>query len=130
MSALDMADVMDGLAELCVTADLARNVYSFPVESVSVPCVVVAYPTTIEFDLTFKRGGDRMVVPLFFVVGKANSRDTRDALSLVMTGTGSIKEALDGAQSFGDVRITDAAIQELTIGGVPYMAARFQAEVI
>lgn len=128
MGAMDLTAIMEGLAARAV--GLAPNVYDFPVESVTVPCIVVGYPTDIEFDMTFQRGGDRLVVPVWYVVGKVTTKFARDALSVVLAGVASIKSQLDGATDFGDVRITDAVIDELTVGGVTYVSARFDTEVL
>ena len=117
---------MDGLAALAP----ATNAYAWPVESVTVPCFVVGYPTSIDFDMTFKRGGDTFILPVWQIVGKGTTKTARDALSAALTGVGSVKEALDGAQSFGDVRVTDAAIESITIAGVEYVGIRFTCEVI
>ena len=42
----NLTAVMDGLATLA--AGLAPQVYAYPVEAVTVPCVVVGYPVTID----------------------------------------------------------------------------------
>jgi len=125
-----MAVCMDGLAGLVETANLAENVYAWPAESVTPPCAVVGYPSDITFDLTFNRGGDQWVFPLWFVVGKSSSPDSRDALSDVLSDAVSIKSTLDGLQTFGDVRVTDAKIAEITIAAVTYIAAQFDCEVL
>lgn len=120
-----LAEIMDGLAALAP----ATNKYAWPVGQVSVPCFVVGYPT-VEFDITFKRGGDKFVVPVWQVVGQTSSIDARNALSAALTGVGSVKEALDGARAFGDVRVTDAGIAEITIAGVVHIGVKFMVEVV
>lgn len=124
-----LSEIMDGLAALAPGA-LTQNAYAWPVESVTVPCFVVGYPTRIIFDLTFKRGGDTYEIPVWYVVGKASSVVSRDALSVALTGVSSVKEALDGSQTFGSVRVTDAVIEEFAISSVTHIAIRYSVEVL
>lgn len=128
MSEMDLTAIMEGLAGRA--EGLASNVYDYPAESVTVPCIVVGYPTDIEFDTAFQRGGDRLTVPVWYVVGKGTTKFARDALSVVLAGVASVKSQLDGDTDFGDVRVTDASIDEITIGAVTYIAARFDTEVL
>jgi hypothetical protein len=121
----DVAAAMDGLATAC--ASLADNVYPWPADSVSVPCVVVGYPTTIDFDSTMARGADELVIPVWYVVGKTSTKDARDRLSTIIP---TMKNALDGAYAFGDVRATTAGIAEMTVSATTYLAVRFDCEVI
>ena len=125
-----MTAVMDGLAALAVTAGLADNVYAWPADSVTVPCLVVGYPSGLAYDGTYGRGMDTWTLPLWFVVGKASTKDARDRLSTILNDSSSVKSALDGAQTFGDVRVTTARVTEVTIGAVAYLAAEFECEVV
>jgi hypothetical protein len=129
VAAFDLVATMDGLSALLVTATIAPNNYAYPVGSVTVPCTVVGYPTTIDFDTTFVRGGDRAVLPLWHVVGKSGTKDARDALSAVLADASSVKSALDGLQSFGSVRVTDAEIAELTIAAITHIGVKYTVEV-
>lgn len=121
-----LSDVMDGLA--LRVEGLAPQVYAWPAESVTVPCIVIGFPTTIDYDTAFYGGGDRLVFPLWYVVGKSGTKSARDALSEVMSGAQSIKQALDGSTAFGDLRATDASIEEISIAAVTYLAAMFTVE--
>jgi hypothetical protein len=95
--AVRLGDLMDAIA-LRVPRGATGRVYAWPVETISPPCAVVAYPNDpIDFDLTYGRGSDRLRIPLYFMVGKAVERTARDALSGVLTGATGIKDALDGA---------------------------------
>lgn len=125
-----MADCMDGIATLLTTSALTPNVYGWPADSVNVPCFVVGYPTRLEFDGTYLRGMDTWTFPVWHVVGKSNTKDARDKLSTAMNDTSSIKSALDGAQTFGDVRVTTARVTEVTVAGVAFLAAEYEVEVI
>ena len=126
----NLTAVMDGLAALATTAAIAPQVYAYPVESATVPCIVVGYPTDIELDVTFQRGGDAVRLPVWYLAGKSNTADTRDRLSTILADASSVKSAFDGAQSFGDVRVTDVGIEEITVAAIAYIAAKFTVEVI
>jgi hypothetical protein len=133
MSAIDMAGTMDALAAKVPTT-AAYRVFAWPVEDVTPPCVVVGYPTSIDFDLTMDRGSDMAVFPVWYVVGKVAGKQARDALSAIITGAAGIKNALDGPLTVGsstaDVRVTDCTPETITVAAVPYLAARFDCEVI
>jgi hypothetical protein len=116
-----MSDIMDGLAALA--APLVPQTYAFPVEAVTVPCVVVGYP-----DVVYDH--DVWTLPVYFLVGAPDRVEARDALSLILTEAASIKEAFDGAHAWGDVRVTDASIEEVKVSAVSYLAARFNVEVL
>lgn len=117
--------MMDQIAALIS----APNVYAYPAEAVTVPCAIVAYPSEIEYDLTFGSDSVRLVFPIFYVVGGSGD-EARDAISAVLVEAPSIKASLDGAHAFGDVRVTDAQIEDVSIAGVTYLATRFDAEVL
>jgi hypothetical protein len=115
--------VMDGLAA-CVTT--IPNVYAWPVESVTVPCVLVDYPA-VELDTAMGRGADTWTVPVLYLVGRTGTRDARDDLSTVVPV---LKAALDGLHAFGDVRVTGVTVTIVTVGAVGYLGAKLECEVI
>lgn len=133
MSAIDLAGTMDALAAK-VPAAASYRVHAWPMESITPPCVVVGYPKSIDFDTTFGRGSDTAVFPVWFIVGKIATKQSRDALSEIITGAAGIKDALDGALTVGattaDVRVTDCTPEEVTVAATTYMAARFDCEVV
>ena len=124
-----LSDIMDGLAELA-PGDLSQNVYPWSADSITVPCVVVGYPTRVEYDLTFQRGGDTYEIPVWYVVGQTSSKTSRDRLSTALTGVVSVKEALDGNHDFGAVRVTDATVETFVIGELTHIAIRYSCEVL
>lgn len=123
---MTLSDVMDGLADLTGM----DNAYAWPAENISVPCAVVGFPTHVEFDLVYGRGADTFQLPVWLVVGKSGTIDSRNRLSEKLTGVASIKEQLDGSHDFGSVRCTDAEVAELSVAGTPYVAIKFNVEVI
>jgi hypothetical protein len=121
--------IMRALATAIDDAGLVAQVYDFPVESVTVPCVVVGYPTRWEFDAAFGQTGvGTAVLPLWYAVGKTGTEDARNALSDVLSQAGSVKTLLEAITAY-DVRVTSAEVAEMVISGVAYLAAKFECEV-
>ena len=123
-----MAALMDGVAASLLSATVAPENYAYPAQAVTVPCTVVGYPT-IEYDGTMGRGMDTWVVPVWYVTGKSNAKDSRDLVSAAMIGANSVKTALDGAHSWGDARVLRSEPAELQIGEATYLAAKSECEV-
>jgi len=132
VSGIDLSATMDAIANELIDAGVVTRAYPYPVESVQPPCVVVAYPEAITFDLTFGRGADVATYPVYFITGLTTDKTARDALSDILAGVGSIKATLDG--DLGGVvqsaRVTDASVESVTVAGVTYIAAKFNLEVI
>lgn len=122
---------MDAIANTARSADIMADVHAYPAESVTVPCLVVGYPEDIEFDVTFKRGSDKAVFPLYALVGKVTELDARNRLSDVITGAAGVKDALDGnlGGAVATARVTDCKPEAVTVGGVEYLSATFSIEV-
>lgn len=131
--ALDnLAAVMDGIAAALVAAGVTTRAHAYPAESLEPPCVVVGYPDSIEFDLTYQRGADRAEIPVYFVLGRVTERSARDQLAAVISGATGIKETLDGDLGglVQTLRVTDMRVLNLQVAAASYLAARFDAEVV
>lgn len=129
---MEISAVMDAIATTIKAARVMDRVYEWPAESVSVPCAVVGYPEDdIEFDVTFGRGSDRAEFRLYLLVGKATERTARDRLSALIADATGIKGVIDG--DLGGVvqtaRMKTLRIEEVSIGGVAYLAAVAKIEV-
>jgi hypothetical protein len=124
MAELTLSTVMDSLADQIAAADITQRVYAWPVESVTVPCAVVSYPTDIEFDQAFTRGSDKLLIPVYFLIGKVADRNSRDSLSEIITGMKVLDEDEDTA-----TRVTNARIEEVTVNNIAYLAAIFDCEI-
>lgn len=127
---MNIATIMDAIA--AAGEALTSNTYAWPVESASVPCMVVGYPTDLEFDLTFQGGADEANFPVYFLVGKSTDKNARNALSEVIAGATNIKNTLDGnlGGAIQSGRVTDCKIEEVSVAGIPYLSATFTYEVI
>jgi hypothetical protein len=122
---------MDGIKATLESEGVTKRAYEWPTESVNPPCAVVGYPTTLEFDTVFQRGGDRAVIPVWILVGKVSDRTARDELSTLITGATGVKDALDGdlGGACQTARVTDCTVETVAIAGVNYLSARFDVEV-
>lgn len=130
--ALDLNAVMDGLgARLATIAGL--RVYDYPADNVSVPAAVVSYPESVDYDETYARTADHLIVPITVVVGKVSDRASRDALGAYLAGTGprSIKTAVDGtlAGTVHAARVFESSVSAVVVGGVEYIGATFRTEI-
>ena len=135
--AFALSTIMDAIAaEMATDMVAGTRTYGYPIGDPQAPCAVVGYPTRLEYDLTFHAlattGKITATFPVTFIVGRVLDKDARDKLSAVITGAPGIKESLDGnlAGTVDTCRTMDCTVQELTIGDVPYLAARFELEVI
>lgn len=117
---MNLTDVMAGMAAL-----IDGLTYPYPVETVTVPCSVVGYPTDIVYD----NPGVRILLPVWRIVG-GDGEEARDALSDALADQTSVKEALDGLHAWGDVRVTNATVDPILIGTITYPALRFDTEVL
>jgi hypothetical protein len=119
---------MDGLADTLKASGWQR-VYPYPPKAISVPCVIVDYPTTIDFDLVYQRGADRFVVVVRFVLGRGETYATWNAIGEVMLGPTALP-VIDGSYDWGQVRVMRSRVESLRVGLVDYAQARFEVEVV
>jgi hypothetical protein len=133
----DLSTTMDGIAAYAVSSGVTARAYGWPVPNPQPPCLIVGYPTKLDFDMTFHALGTVGVVdatfPLWFLVGLVLDKDSRDALSAIISGAAGIKNLLDGAQGgtyLQSARVMDCKIETTTIAGVEYLAAHFDLDVI
>lgn len=133
---MNVAEIMDALAERLATIDGMAGATAHPVDAVSVtPWAVVSYPSVYNFDATYDRGHDDTALPVVVVVGRTkDTRAVREALSAFLDGEGnaSVKEALE-AEPLPDgidaVRVMSVEVTPVTIGGTDYVAAVFDVEI-
>lgn len=131
-----LTDVMDDVARRLATIQGLRA-YEFPPDKVDVPAAVVSYPDSYTYDGTYRRGADRMTLPVVTVVGRANDRAARDLISVYVDGDGpqSLKRVLESKDlpaytAFHSVRVTSVEFDVVTIAGVDYVAALFDLDIL
>ena len=126
---------MTALAENMSDIDGLRT-FAFPPDSVSPPAAVVGFPETVAYDATMARGEDRIVFPVYVLVGKVSDRTAAPRLCAYLDGSGatSVKTAIESDKTLGgaadSIRVTDADTSVMTVGGTDYLAATFSVEVV
>ncbi len=132
-----LATVMDGIAAYAVAQGVTAEAYGTPIPNPSPPCLIIGYPTKLDFDLTFHALGTTGKVeatfPLWFVCGAVTDVSSRNALSAIITGATGIKEALDGSMGgtfLDSARVMDCKIETMMIGTVEYICALFEVDVL
>jgi hypothetical protein len=130
MSGIAMATTMTAILNRLLAADVVERGFDYPSDQVTPGSVVVGYPE-IDYDATFRGGSDRAVYPVWFIVGRASERSARNAADAVISGSGSIKAALepDAGGTTGTLRVMRCVMDEFTAGAVTYLAPRFDVEI-
>lgn len=131
-----LEDVMDDVARRLDMIDGLRA-YEYPPDSITPPAAIVSYPEDYTYDGTYHRGADRMTLPVIAVVGRANDRASRELLSVYVDGDGpkSFKRVLESKDlppytTFHSIRVTNVEFDVVTIGGVDYVAAMFNNDIV
>lgn len=130
---MHLAQVMDDLGEALETISGLR-VHPFWSQRITPPAVVVQWPENVEFDVTYRRGGDRVTFPVSVLAGLVDARSTRDRLARFADGAGpdSIKQAIErsSAPSYHSAHVSRVDFEMISVAGVDYMAATFDVDVI
>ena len=131
---IDLTAAMDGLAA-AVQAVLTGtgHAYAWPVEAVRAGDAVVGYPQDpIEVALTFGRGADRAVFPVFAICGLPQDKATRDAIADIVTAASDWVAAIQSASGVGSYALVrDCVVDAWNPDGRPMqMAVRFNVEVV
>jgi hypothetical protein len=129
----NLTATMDGIAAALLSAHVVDHAYAWPVESVVPGDGIVGYPTDIDFDLTFGRGADRGVYPVWIMCGFTQDKATRDKVSALIAGATEIKAALDGTLSgaVDSLRVTGCTIERFqALNGPQYVMVRFDCDVV
>ncbi len=133
MSVLNLSAVMVDLAAAVQTVlATGRTAFSRPVEAVVPGDAIVAYPQDpIDISTTFRRGQDRLVVPVFVICGLPQDEATRTAVS-AWIGSGSIVTAIESyAGTWSSVAVLTAQVDTYEpIGQPPMVALRLNVDVI
>lgn len=146
---LDLPGVMRGLAAALAALPApgggALRALAFPLDSVTPPAAIVAFPDgDVEYDELNAGGGDRARLEVFVVVGRPNERGGYEALASYMSGAGasSVKAAIEAAGvpesgsplavalDGGTVRVEASRLEAVNIGEVLYLAAGFTIDTL
>lgn len=133
MSVLDLSAVMVDLAAAVQTVlDSGRSAFSRPVEAAVPGDAIVGYPQDpIDISTTYRRGQDRVVIPVFVICGLPQDEATRTAVS-AWIGSGSVVAAIEGyAGTWSSVSVLTAQVDTYEpIGQPPMVALRLNVDVI
>ncbi len=129
--------ILDALGTTLASAGRQLSVYPYSPHLVSVPAAIVQLPRSIDFDLTYGRGGDTYTLPVLILVGAADDKASQVNLAAYLdpSGTTSIKAAIEADRSLRGV-VQDAYVRQVsgigiyTVGAVDYLGATFEVEVI
>jgi hypothetical protein len=109
------------------------RVHDYQADTITPPAAMIVMPDEIEFDKTYGRGMDKIMLPMLVVVGKASDRAARDNLAAYASGSGSvsIKAVVEGGTytAFDVVRVARAEFDTVRIAGNDYLAALFDLEI-
>jgi hypothetical protein len=125
---VDIAAVMDEVAEALGAIPNLRVFAYFP-DRIVPPVAVVDFPK-VDFDATFSRGSDQLVLPVTVLVSRVDSRSARDRLLAL---AGQVKAAIEGAEptSYDSARVTEVEFNHsVALAAVEYAAATFSVDII
>ena len=108
---------------------MASTVYPFPPPGIATPAIVIGYPEVIDLQTTFGRGSDTLEIPVWFVVADQGvTAQARDALSAVLGAGQTIAGVLSSVSAWGTSNCGGARIEPLKVGGIDYLAVKFDVE--
>lgn len=127
-----ITDVMAELGAKLQTITGLR-VYPYTARSIKPPAASVALPDRVDYDLTYGRGSDSMMIKVLIVVGLASERAATLELAAYLDGADarSIKAALDGdGTAYDDLTVQGVEINVVTVNGTDYLSAEFDCKII
>ena len=137
MGALQLAATMDAIAAALVTGGIVSSghAYAWPVEALVPGDAIVGYPEDdgIDVDMTFGRGADQAVIPVWVICGLPQDKATRDRVSVLVGSGSSVKGALDGTLSglvSSCVATNPRITTDINAAGLALVAVRFDCEII
>lgn len=132
---MDIAAIMVEIGEKLKTIP-ELNVKPWNPDGVTVPAAFVSLPEQIDFEQSYNRGRDTMVLEVLVLVSRSDAENGRDMIAAYAKGSGprSIREKLDYSgqnlyNSCGDVTVTGAQFLAAEMSGTNYLAAVFRLEI-
>lgn len=129
---MNLADVMDEIARRLDNISGLR-VYSWPTDKFTPPAAIISYPEEIQFDQTYRRGVDKLTIPIMVFVPRANAHAAKTLLTQYCDGSGpnSIKSVVESGDTdhFDDLTVTRAEFDVFKVAGVEYFTVQFDADV-
>lgn len=135
MGGINLTTVMDALASAANNATGVDRVFAYPVEDAMPGDAIVGYPEEFEPTITFGRGMDRAVFPLWIVCGLQQDKSTRDFAATIIDTTTDIPNVIESNSTLvalGSIAVTDCRFESWAIpanGGPLHVVVRFNVEV-
>src|ERR1700694_2858983 len=111
--------VMDGIATAAAAVGVTPRNYGYPIVNPSPPCMIVGYPTRLDYDFTFKNAAIDADFPLWYVVSEVYDKGARTLLAPIISGAGSIKNQIEanlqGVAGAQTCRVVDMKIETIQI---------------
>lgn len=128
--AIDIATVMAEVGTRLDTID-ELNVFAYPPKSAQAPFAFVNFPESIDYDLTGRRGHDRMTIQVFVGVSDQVDEAVRDAVCeyAAAAGARSIKAAIEGGAVGGSVRVQSAEFGSIPLSSGVYAGVIFTVDI-
>ena len=129
MNVFDVAEELAGVID-----DITGlRVYPFPPDALATPCAIIGYPDTIDFDLTMRRGGDMLTLPVYLVVDRSWDRASAEQFAgyTDSAGSQSIKQKIESATGtdYGAARVASVSFSVISVAGLEYWVATFLVNV-
>lgn len=120
-----LGDQLDTIPEL--------NVFRYVPDTISPPAGIVAIFDTIDYDKTYGRGSDDLVVPIIIAVGRAQDRAAATNLLPYASSPGiqSVKQVIEAGTytAFDFVHVASAATDIVRFGGIDYWGVTFDLNI-
>jgi hypothetical protein len=131
---MNLQNVMEQIAARAATIAELQQVNDRPVDSISPPTAMVAWPELVQYDVTYARGCDRITLPFLVIVGRSNDRAARDQMARHVDGSGpaSVKQVLEADPAYAGFtcRVTQVEFDVITQNGVDYLGADFTLDIV
>lgn len=130
---MNLVDVVQELGDQLDTID-GLNVFRYIPDSLSPPAGIISIYDNINFDETYRRGEDRITIPVIIVVSRAQDRAAFTNLLPYGSGSGpqSIKSTMEAGiyTSFDSMRVMRSESDVFRFGGTDYFGALFDVDII
>jgi hypothetical protein len=129
-----LTDVMDAVgAALETITDLRVRPYTE--QRMTPPAAMVTLPTRIDYDETYGRGSDAILLPVIVFVGRVDAGSSARALGAYVDGSGarSIKQAIeshDAAGAYDFAHVQDAQFLVMSVAGIELLTATFRVRIV
>jgi hypothetical protein len=131
---MNLANVMQAISD---QLDTIAGLECFPYPPLTIPAppaAIVNFPK-VDYGQTYRRGADGYTLPVAIVVGlssDAKSAATKLSAYMDSAGASSVKAVVEAGTytAFDSVTVTSAEVDTVNIGGVDYLRANFELDIL